>query len=1858
MADLNELLRLAREQRERSDATSRALAAEATRLARLREQAAGLSRRVDSDDDHQGSQMATLRQAIAESEGRVAGLRRQKRAAVDEWIRISGLLEPVVDPRRAISALDADYPILLFPVRLETRFTSAAGANGARRQLLVRIYPDDCLVDSFEPDLSENEVKNLRRYWCSIWAAGGGESREQSAWRELCSAHGAGRAMYLIQQYKPLPDSDPIPARSRPSEVILAIPADAPLAIATEKSALAAYWTAVWRAGKNATALAAAFQALSLAVTAPRADTLSKSYVPFNAQDQPGAGADRAVVPVSTVFVSLTPIATAATKRQAWTRPPQAALLPERFVLIADSGTEHLELLGGLVTQPLAVGPDPLAEKTEQFQEAGGDLIVPDLLRWMTDFETALKAGMAFRIDLSARQATEGFDRLYVLGVRLDPDPQQSRTDFEQLLGHHASGQSGFAIVPQGTATNNSEEGSTGWTRVQEADELFRLSRMSSAGDKQFDENATAPYTKTDGLLLAEALGIDASVLQAIPNADGLDQVQARAMNTALFPATLGYWLDTQLLPAFEPSTIARIRRHFLERVTGSGAVPIVRIGRQPYGILATTAFSRMTWMDALEDGNFIRAVVRPTDRQFLMTLRDVLRSIAQRYWDKLALNVPRVGRPSAKPQQQLLDIMGLHPSSVEFHLQILDSADRIWNEYKLGSKRRTSLEASMRSSMQATYQVLKDLGYGGPEPEITAKFFSEVEGPMNRPVIDVPPLSETAELTLCTIDGKNYLTWCLEKAKTAFEDLRLQRGFSEGKTPNALLYHVLRHALQLGYHSTAFDLHEAKKLLASDRITAYKEPAFVHVAESKVSESRYSMLYAKQPLITGSRTTTVAEFIPNWLAFAGQNGILAAQIEALQVLEHAPTASLERAFAEHIDLCSYRWDAWMLSLVNERLHRMRRPSGDVGPRRQGLYLGAFAWVENLKPEQSRRTAVQLNDAENAVFNKPGDPPLFRDSANAGHVLAPSLNHAGTAAVLLNGYVSNATPAQPDLLAVDLSSARVRTAIQFMEGIRNGQPLGALLGYQFERRLHDRHNEAEMDRFIYQVRKAFPLAAKRLVESTNPEADSAPIQAVEARNVCDGLLLIEHVRTSAVKTYPWGKPLEPANPTQRGIIDEEVKHLFEIHDAISDVAISEAVHQVMVGNADRAAAAMDATSKAKFPPEPDVVQTPRSGITLTHRVALHLPVNAAAAAGATVRGLVEPAIDRWLENIFPPLSDIVVHVDFRNTAPGSPLVPADVTMQDVGLRPIDVLYILDFASDQAMGELDDRIVNHIITSRGLSPDASVLIRYTAPGGLKKSAFEVAPLAASLRSLLLHARPLRPTDAAMPNEADRSVDSVAAVPPAPVTAARTAVVQIRTDAIALRATIDPLALPAAAFATVVAAVDGLSTSFVDLHHRAALAGVALASPGAILRARREWFQQVRTAAIKVADRWSAKLANCDALLADAVNPANSDQMKLNALERAEREVSTVYTDPIPPTPVLYLPIVLGKRGTFAAALTAVQAVSRSAATGIQTLWNAWSATLAGRAAIDLAVETAAAEEASVRALMSLMQLLTASLITELDLRVTKADKLIADASTALGEAKVQLLADAVKALLGDSARIIPRFTLSADQGDEWQNAYDGRAALLTHLLPSHDFPVDDWMYGIARVRTKLHDWENVVLLTGAFGVTEPSLAPVQFPFNAVEPWLAMELPAAFDLKKSGDHLLYTAAYEGGAFNKNAPQFGGLMIDEWTEVIPATKETAGLAFHFDRPNNEPPQSMLLVTPASAGRQWTWEDLKLAIPETFEMAKKRAVEPRDISASPLSRLLPATLMAFTTHAMSISSGLRVADVLVATKKVTLNG
>ncbi len=56
-------------------------------------------------------------------------------------------------PHQEVSELSGKFPILLFPIRLETRFFDKA--------LLIRIFPDDIHIDQHDETLSEDEVKTF-----------------------------------------------------------------------------------------------------------------------------------------------------------------------------------------------------------------------------------------------------------------------------------------------------------------------------------------------------------------------------------------------------------------------------------------------------------------------------------------------------------------------------------------------------------------------------------------------------------------------------------------------------------------------------------------------------------------------------------------------------------------------------------------------------------------------------------------------------------------------------------------------------------------------------------------------------------------------------------------------------------------------------------------------------------------------------------------------------------------------------------------------------------------------------------------------------------------------------------------------------------------------------------------------------------------------------------------------------------------------------------------------------------------------------------------------------------------------------------------------------------------------------------------------------------------------------------------------------------------------------------------------------------------------------------------------------------------------------------------------------------------
>ena len=65
-----------------------------------------------------------------------------------------------------------DLPLVLLPVRLETRFFTLADRS---TELRVRVFPDKIHLDSHEPDLTADEQTWGKHYWEQNWRAGANE---------------------------------------------------------------------------------------------------------------------------------------------------------------------------------------------------------------------------------------------------------------------------------------------------------------------------------------------------------------------------------------------------------------------------------------------------------------------------------------------------------------------------------------------------------------------------------------------------------------------------------------------------------------------------------------------------------------------------------------------------------------------------------------------------------------------------------------------------------------------------------------------------------------------------------------------------------------------------------------------------------------------------------------------------------------------------------------------------------------------------------------------------------------------------------------------------------------------------------------------------------------------------------------------------------------------------------------------------------------------------------------------------------------------------------------------------------------------------------------------------------------------------------------------------------------------------------------------------------------------------------------------------------------------------------------------------------------------------------------------------
>jgi hypothetical protein len=992
------------------------------------------------------------------------------------------------------------------------------------------------------------------------------------------------------------------------------------------------------------------------------------------------------------------------TRPDNWHRAPEARALPDRWIVSAHrDGRVIRQAFSEPVREGLALtlrlsGDSGEAGVDATVDLSGDGLTVEPELRWAYDFAEALAAGMAVQLPMTGADLAQGFDTVLAFGLRSGENAQQQAAQLDQLLTAHRFSR-GLAFVPQGTPTNNTSGAPSGYPVDDPAGAVsFPVAR----GPAQATPG-------TDGARLAAALGLPASTVDHVAGAGRDEQSGSAAMVRALWPATVGYFLEQLLAPEVGAATMEAVRRFTANWVRPRGPLPAFRVGAVPYGVLPVLAHS--AWQARPEEGV-------PAG---LGELLGQLAGVAAGHTGAAA----RVGA-STDPDADLVAVLGMDASARTARIRRSFGYDTTWNLYGYTGRDLSGLQ---QAQQQVGHQILTTLGQTGRDPRALHLSFLRLAHDFGGPMVAPAPLSESQPL------GFDYLSWLATATPAA---LRSQQPPGPA---DSLLFLMLRHGLLAEYDVAARRLLAVANLLLPHES---RESELVGILPQRVlGRSRLPTVRTAWERFDLSTPATGNRTVGEYLADPSADARLAEYRAALTTLAGTPTAELDRLFTEALDTCSHRLDPWLTALATRRLAALRAPADPPG-----VYLGCYGWVVDLHPDPPAPTV--------AVTGPDGQPAQARTDSD-GHLHAPSLLHAATAAVLRSGYLARGGDAQQPY-AVDLSSGRVRAALAVLDAVRDTQPLGAVLGYAFERGLHEGHPSVELDRFIDDFRRLYPAVANKTVDS------GLSAEAIAARSVVDGLALS---RAAQAGQIPWATLTTTSD--QRAAIEEELARLDDTVDAVSDLLLGESVFQILKGSPTAAAATLDTLARGQRPPEPEVVATPRGGTVVYQRVALLLDASVPgwAAVPRTPRAAAAPELDAWLGSLLGDPAAIGC-VASRPGAPGS-----RVSVADLGLRPVDLLAILQ--QSQASGGSQDELGRRIAVHLG-GPEP-VTVDYGDDGGTGISFAVALEVIAGAARLLGHARPLRPADLLPPTGTTPStVDSTTLADCA--TAARQALAAVR------------------------------------------------------------------------------------------------------------------------------------------------------------------------------------------------------------------------------------------------------------------------------------------------------------------------------------------------------------------------------------------------------------------------------------------------------------------------------------------------
>lgn len=910
-------------------------------------------------------------------------------------------------------------------------------------------------------------------------------------------------------------------------------------------------------------------------------------------------------------------------------RPPVAVALPERWAAIglrrSSAGGELLELFrvwSARVPDDLIVAPD-------MDIGASADEDGDDGLEWMRDPDIAESMGMLVEVtdaDLPAgQQLAEGVERLMIVGADWTRSPEEAAAELDELFGAHFN-EGHLSYMSLGTPTNDTGAAAGEVEERPSEPEIV----PDDATDSALDEHSGATR-------LLAAIGLSTPALSRAPGAAAQENRWASALVDAVWEATAGYFLGELLDPAVADSHIEALRVHASEHLHPGGPLPLLRVDRQPYGVLPVVAANHLEL-----DGDSVLSGLRRTLEVVRQVIAPGIRS------------VPRLD--TAVDRDDLADVLVelLQRTPVAWSLRARTLHDPVtrfittqdWTE-------RITLQKRVRNV------VLQQLGV-----QTTPRLDELVIDPRSRPLR--LPFVRKGDA------GTGYLAEIATavRADNAHQQLRLRQ--SSVTVLEALLAYAAVQEIEragtdtirghLLEHNAGGEHDQALRVLAKRGV---RTPTLVRVEERAADAQRNQPLIDFKsgrdlsnrviPDITG--TATVEQSVSRRLASIVDDGRLKAIIEtagdphrqlaryaaALDVLAEAPLDELEWAFRGVLDCFATRVDAWATSLASRRLadHRAVAPAG--------AHIGCFGWVEGLRP-----------DAAGPV-------------ESLGYIHSPSVAHATATAILRAGRHAS----DDETFDLAITSRRVREAERILDGLASDQSLASLLGYRIERALRD---VPSLGRYILPLRGLASINPSGAA-ATRPERGSAG-------DVVDGLALLERWRTDPTGVLVGVGATQADRPRLRAALND----VDSVFDALSDVLVAESIFQLSAGNVDRAGAAMRSHDRPERPTRPEFVRTPPSGTAITHRVIVATTETSVTGWPSDLRHRAEPRLDAWLGRVLGRADEIVIHAELR--LPNARPLPLSVGLADLGLGALSVVLAMQRPGDGETSEFEQLVVHH------------------------------------------------------------------------------------------------------------------------------------------------------------------------------------------------------------------------------------------------------------------------------------------------------------------------------------------------------------------------------------------------------------------------------------------------------------------------------------------------------------------------------------------------------------------------------------